>query len=61
MAKSQRRVVMNKLSSSVWVGMGGHMSLLMSVVWVLVQIRRKCWALLASKSLPSRVDYIHST
>ena len=43
-----------------WVGMGaillfmgGHRSLLMSVVWVWVQIRRKCWALLGIQ--PSRV------
>jgi TM2 domain-containing membrane protein YozV len=28
----------------LWVGMGGHMSLLMGMVWVWVQIRRKCWA-----------------
>ena len=38
-----------------WVGMGvillfmgGHRSLLMGVVWVWVQIRRKCWALVWS-------------
>ena len=28
-----------------WVGMGGRRLLLMGVVWVWVQIRRKCWAL----------------
>ena len=29
----------------LWVGMGGHRSILMGVVWVWVQIRKKCWAL----------------
>ena len=29
-----------------WVGMSWHRSLLMVMVWVWVQIRRKCWALL---------------
>ena len=29
-----------------WVGMGGHRSLLMGVVWAWVQIWRKCWALI---------------
>ena len=32
----------------LWVGMGGHRSMSMGVVWVWVQIRRKCWALLWS-------------
>ena len=49
-----------------WVGtchaMGGHRSLLMGVVWVWVQIRRKCWALIRSffvsseRSLPDLND-----
>ena len=34
----------------LWVGMGGHRSLLMVMVWVWVQIRRKCWALLTCES-----------
>ena len=33
----------------LWVGMGGHRSLLMDVVWVWVQIRRKCWALVGTQ------------
>ena len=33
----------------LWVGMGGHRSLLMSVVWVWVQSRRECWSLLDNK------------
>ena len=32
----------------LWVGMGGHKSLLMSGMGM-VQIRRKCWALLDNK------------
>ena len=30
---------------AIFVFMGGHRSMLMGVVWVWVQIRRKCWAL----------------
>ena len=30
----------------LWMGMGGHRSLLMGVVWVWVQIRRQCWTLI---------------
>ena len=32
----------------LWVGMGGHRSLLMGLVWVWVQFEGKCWALLCS-------------
>ena len=32
----------------LWVGVGGHRSLLICMVWVWVQIQRKCWALLLS-------------
>ena len=43
-------------------GMGGGRLLLMGVVWVWVQIRRKCWALIRSffvfseRSLPDLID-----
>ena len=38
-----------------WVGMGGHRSLLMSVVWVRVQTWRKCWALLNTQAIAELV------
>ena len=38
--------------------MGGHRSLLMGVVWVWVQIHRKCWALVGSAH--NKVVYLMS-
>ena len=38
----------------LWVGMGGHRSMLMGMVWVWVQMRGKCWALIDKR--PSRMQ-----
>ena len=52
------------MGAIAWVGtchaMGGHRPLLMGVVWVWVQIQRKCWALFHT-TLEGPLQYVYTT